>query len=349
MRTSYKTPIVFGLAHGINDFIAGYLLAAHTASGASIEKNTFVFLMYGIIAFGGQLFTGLVVDKTRQLKKAALLSVLLMLCAVGVFNSNLTIAILISGLASAIIHVCGGAACYFDDNESNTMAGIFTSPGVIGLIAGGILGIHPGAYFYALIPLLAGIFYLVSTLNIHYKNEIKQQRFSISFETHDYVMLLLLLAISLRSLMWNMMQLLTHNETEKLIGIAIAAFMGKLFGGYLCDRVSWKKFVYITTFLSAILLTAGKTYQPLFYIGVACLQSGIPITLVLMQNLLRTMPATASGLALGVALVLSGLPMYVNQFRLLQDKTSIFILVLLLFVLGNWIAIRKYANGVKET
>ena len=43
-------------------------ISANTAF--SIEKNTFVFLMYGIIAFGGQLFTGLVVDKTRQLKKA---------------------------------------------------------------------------------------------------------------------------------------------------------------------------------------------------------------------------------------------------------------------------------------
>lgn len=348
MKSAYKTVLMYGLAHGINDFIAGYLLSAHTVQSLNYEKNTFVFLMYGMLAFGGQLFCGILVDKTKKLKFFSLFSLCLMLCAIALFKVNLIFAIVVSGIASAFIHVCGGAACFFEDNENNTFAGLFTSPGVIGLIFGGILGVHPSNYFLALcIPLLLLIIFM-SLQQYNYTPLKKQIKFNFSLETHDYLMIVLLMAISFRSLVWNIAQYFTNNETNKLIGIALAAFVGKLLGGYISDKMDWKKFLYGSTLLSVLFLSFGKDFFIVICIGVACLQSAVPITLVLMQNVLRTMPATASGLALGIALALAGLPLYLETFRLLQQNKIVVFFILILYGAINFITVYKIQEIKKQ-
>ena len=341
MNNKYKIAVLFGAGHGFNDFIAGYLLANLSVKSTNWQLNTIAFLVYSIIAFGGQLPAGMMVDKIKRLKAFSLLSVSLMVLAIAISFLNIYVAILISAFASALIHVCGGAACYLSDKKNATLAGIFTSPGVIGLITGGILGTMHFPFFYLLIlPLLLLIIGLIKIEIPSYAliNEIKEESL---LDTHDFFMLILLVAIAFRSLFWNVLHMMCFDNTQWLLGLGLSAAMGKLIGGYIADKVDWKKFVFISMLSSAILLNIGKNYFPVFCIGVALLQSAVPITLLLMQNYMQKSPAAAAGLSLGVAVILAGLPTYFEQFRLIQYNKSFVLLLSIAFVLSNFWVIRN--------
>jgi len=342
MKGKYKIAGLFGALHGINDFIAGFMLASLSVNSTDIKVNTITFLVYSIIAFGGQLPAGMLVDKTKKLKLLSLFSVACMIVAVSLFYVNIFYAILFSAIASAFIHVCGGAACYISDNKNVTLAGIFTSPGVVGLIIGGIVATTNFSFFYVLIVVLLLLFILMAKTAFPSYKTIKQNTNNslLQLDQHDFFMLVLIMAIAFRSLIWNVMHAMCFNNTNWLYAIAFSAFAGKLIGAYIADRTDWKKFVFITMFVSAVLLNAGKDYLPVFCIGVALLQSGVPITLLLMQQYLKNSPATAAGLSLGLSIVIAGLPAYTEQFRLIQIHKILLILLSIAFLASNYAVIR---------
>ena len=347
MSNKYKIAVLFGAGHGLNDFIAGYLLANLSVKSSNWQLNTLAFLVYSIIAFGGQLPAGIVLDKVKKIKSFSILSILLMIFSIAVSYLSIYAAILLSGFASAFIHVCGGTACYVSDNKNSTLAGIFTSPGVIGLITGGILGsMHFSLFYLFILPLILLLFWLYSIEIPSYSsmNETKNESL---LHAHDFFMLILLLAIAFRSLFWNVLHMMCFSNTHWLLGLGISAAAGKLIGGYLTNKVEWKKFVILSMFGSILLLNIGKDYFPVFCVGVALLQSAVPITLLLMQNYMQSTPATATGLSLGVAIALAGLPTYFEQFRLIQNNRSFIILLSILFLVSNLWIIRK-ASWIKR-
>ena len=342
MSNKYKVAVLFGASHGINDFIAGYLLANLSANSTNWQLNSIAFLIYSVIAFGGQLPAGIVVDKLKKIKAFSLLSLSLMFFAVAVSTVSLLAAILLSGIASAFIHVCGGAACYVSENKNSTLAGIFTSPGVVGLITGGIAGSSQFTSFYLLIPVLILLIFFISRLKIPSYSLNQDVKNETLIDTHDFIMLILLLAIAFRSLFWNIAHMLCSENNQWLLGIAFSAASGKLIGGYISDRADWKKFVSFSLISSVILLGIGKYYFSALCLGVALLQSAVPITLVLMQNYMKNSPATAAGLSLGVAIALAGLPTYLNQFRLIQHNKVFLLLLSIAYISSNYFIIKKY-------
>jgi FSR family fosmidomycin resistance protein-like MFS transporter len=342
MSNKYKVAVLFGASHGINDFIAGYLLANLSANSANWQLNSIAFLVYSVIAFGGQLPAGIIVDKLKMIKTFSLLSLSLMFFAVAVSSVSLLSAILLSGIASAFIHVCGGAACYVSENKNSTLAGIFTSPGVVGLITGGIAGSTQFSPFYLLIPIIILLILFVSRLKIPSYPLNKDIKNETLIDTHDFIMLILLLAIAFRSLFWNIIHMMCFDNNNWLLGIAFSAASGKLIGGYISDRVDWKKFVFFSLVASVILLCIGNYYFSALCLGVALLQSAVPITLVLMQSYMKNSPATAAGLSLGVAIALAGLPTYLNQFRLIQHNKTFMVLLCIAYISSNYFVLKKY-------
>ena len=55
------------------------------------------------------------------------------------------------------------------------------------------------------------------------------------------------------------------------------------------DKIGWKKFVYITLPLACLFFQLGKDNIYALAFGVACLQSSVPITLLLMSKLVCTL------------------------------------------------------------
>ncbi len=349
MSNKYKTASLFGMAHGLNDFIAGYLLANLSLHSSDIFTNSLAYLMYSVIAFGGQLPAGIIVDKYKRLKPIASICLLLLILSISVSYASLFMAIFFSAIASAFIHVCGAAACYVSDNKHYTLAGIFTSPGVIGLICGGILGSIDFNYFYLFIlPLVVLLLWLMYVEIPSYENKkVNAHSSDTILDTHDMVMLLLLMTIAVRSLFWNVVHMMSFNQQTWLLVLGFSAGAGKLLGAIIADRVGWKKFMYVSIIGAVICLNIDKSNIILFGIGVFFLQSAVPITLVLVQQYMKQSPATAAGLCLGVLILFAGLPSYFHAFRQLQTHQHINVVLSALFFLSNFCFLLMYQRKAK--
>jgi MFS family permease len=345
MSNAYKIALFFGVLHGINDFIAGYLLSAHTSIASSMSMNSFVFLLYGMLAFGLQPLAGILVDKQKNNKYFTYVSILFLVLAILFWNKSILIAIICSGIASAFIHVCGGAATFSADKNNTSIAGLFTAPGVLGLISGGILGTFPSVWFYILIIPLLLLFVVIFQIKLPYLESNQPKKYNIDFDTHDFLMILLLLSIAMRSLLWNIFNLYTENQQIWLLGIAIAAFVGKLIGGVICDKYNWKYWIYLSSIVAVLCLQFGKNNLLILCIGVSCLQSTVPITLVLMQHFLSKMPATASGLALGMAIMLAGFPMFLNIFIANYTSSILMLIIVSVFFYSQYKSISTISEN----
>ncbi len=81
--------------------------------------------------------------------------------------------------------------------------------------------------------------------------------------------------------------------------------------------------MYITLPLALILFQFGKQNIYALAFGIACLQSSVPITLLLMSRSLPIYPATATALSLGASVALAGLPLFlINDKRIVNQYFS---------------------------
>jgi FSR family fosmidomycin resistance protein-like MFS transporter len=127
-------------------------------------------------------------------------------------------------------------------------------------------------------------------------------------EKHDVIMMMLLLGIAFRSVAWNVLENIHQGNHGLLLAMAGAAMTGKLFGGWIADRIGWKLYCWIALGGAGLLLSFGRESAWLLLPGIALLQSATPVALAAMYRALPRFPATASGLALGLAIAAGGIP-----------------------------------------
>jgi len=335
-------PLLWGLLHGLNDLTAGFMLANYTLTHAYAE-SFMLLVIYSIIGFGGQLPVGFWVDHKKQVKPFALVAITTLMLAIFVYFINGYAAIILAGIASAFVHVTGGAVCLQVNNNKSAPLALFTAPGILGLTLGGILGKFPA---YGLWFVLAGVgclsfFILRSKLPLYKSPEKKQSQLDI----HDWLMLGILLIMCFRSFIFDIVNHVAYQFPNGMVIIGLSAFAGKILGGLIADKIGWKRFVYISLPLALLLLQLGKENIYALAFGIACLQSSVPITLLLMSNSLPQYPATATALSLGTTVAFAGLPLFLlgdikiiyNNFNDPWLSVGIFTALFL-----GWIAIDKF-------
>jgi FSR family fosmidomycin resistance protein-like MFS transporter len=129
---------------------------------------------------------------------------------------------------------------------------------------------------------------------------------------------------------------------DLLLLMAVAAAAGKILGGALADRIGWRRWVVGALLLAAPLLALGARSLPLLLLGVALLQSATPVGLALSAQLLPHRPATAAGLALGLAIAIGGFPA-LGGLGPAVAAPPLLIGVLLAAALALWWALRAAA------
>ena len=326
-------PVFWGLLHGVNDLAAGFLLAAYTLTHGYSDSFLFISI-YAILGFGGQLPVGFWLDKQKDIALFAKLSVSLLPLSLLFFFVSPEAAIICSGIASAFVHVTGGTICLQVHNNKSGPLGLFTAPGVLGLTIGGLLG--GAGYMLPVILLLATVFIAMAIfkmpLPIYYRPEKKQSE----LDSHDLVMLLLLLFMCFRSFLFDVVNYVAENYEDGLLYIGISAFLGKIIGGFVADKVGVRKFIYITLFTALVLFQFGKNNIYMLCTGIAFLQSSVPVTLLMMSRCLPLHPASATAFSLGASIIFAGLPLFlVSEKRVFHDFftepgliTVIYILIL---------------------
>jgi len=323
-------PAYWGLFHGINDLAAGFLLAAYTSTHGYSDSFLFISI-YAILGFGGQLPVGFLLDKQKDISLFAKLSVALLPLSLLFFFVSIEVAIICSGMASAFVHVTGGTICLQVHESKSGPLGLFTAPGVLGLTIGSLLG--EAGYVLPLVLILAAAFVTIAifrqSLPVYQTPEKKESE----LDSHDLVMLLLLLFMCFRSFLFDVVNYVAENYEDGLLYIGVSAFLGKMIGGFVADKVGVRKFIYITLLAALVLFQFGKTNIYILCTGIALLQSSVPVTLLMMSRSLPFHPATAAAFSLGTSIVLAGLPLFlVSDKRLIYDAFSVDWLTALLSV-----------------
>lgn len=348
MKKQLSISLHWGLLHGVNDWIAGYLLMHYSFTNPG--KESFIALViYVILAFGGQLPLGLVVDKLKKIKIFGQLSILLLIIATTLSIQFIFLAIIIAGIASAGIHVIGGTICLQQSENKITPLGIFTAPGVAGLALGGFCGALPLDWMWLALVLIFILFFQISKMGWP-AYIFKKETPSNTRDTHDAIMIILLFIMTLRSLIFDMINQFSTQIEYGLLILGLSAFCGKIIGAVMADKIGWKNWLYISLPLSFIFFEIGRESIWALGFGIACLQSSVPLTLQLMYKCLPSYPATASAMSLGTVIALAGLPMYnlpKIHFQFAQSPVfylSLIILIFCLLVYAFW----KYIHTTKK-
>ncbi|WP_310481017.1 hypothetical protein [Chamaesiphon sp. VAR_48_metabat_403] len=302
--------ILLGLAHGIADAAAGLLiirLAMSPSVGAGLTILTYQFL-----AFGTQPIVGLIIDRHHRARAGVIISLLATAVGLSVRSISPSLTILLAGLGSAAFHVSAGSIVAVTAKKSIVPFGWFTAPGVVGLVLGGTLALNTPSDNYILAALAA----IALSLNLLLPSQSSLERLldrpepselAIPLAGKEGIGLLLLGAIAVRSLVWNLVDAVHQSDRQILLYLALAAGAGKIAGGILADRIGWRQWGTIALIGAAICLNYGTQRQELLLLGVALLQSVTPLALAATISLCPGLPATGSGLALGLAIAIGGI------------------------------------------
>ncbi|MEO8116186.1 MAG: hypothetical protein ABI653_00980 [Bacteroidota bacterium] len=348
MKKQLSISLHWGLLHGINDWIAGYLLMHYTFTNPG-KQSFLALVIYVIIAFGGQLPLGILVDKLKKLKIFGQVSILLLMIATILSIQFIFLAIIIAGIASAGIHVIGGTICLQQSNNKITPLGIFTAPGVAGLALGGFCGALPLDWMWLALAIIFILFYTISKMGWPVY-VFKKETLSNIPDTHDAVMIILLFIMTLRSFIFDMINQFSTQIEYGLLILGLSAFCGKIIGAVMADKIGWKNWLYISLPLAFIFFEIGRESVWALGFGIACLQSSVPLTLQLMYRSMPSYPATAAALSLGTVIALAGLPIYnlpKIHFQFAQSEVFYLSLVILIFCLLSY-CFWKYIQKTKK-
>jgi MFS transporter, FSR family, fosmidomycin resistance protein len=324
--------LVLGCGHALNDFIAGYFLGNLSRSHAGLAEISLGLFLYNLLAFGGQYPVALLLERFNHPKKALLFAYSLNLMAVCLFPLAILPAIILAGIASAFYHVTGGTVCAADNKAVNI--GFFAAPGVAGLILGGWIA-YRGINLATWLQIMTLVFIVILFfLRITKKPEqvLADEKPGKPIDNHDLVMILLLTFICLRSAIWNIFQLIHENEYDWLLVIAGAAFLGKILGGWLADKIGWRLYSFIALLLATPLITFFKKEISLFAIGIGLLQSTIPATTSLLINALGKKTGRAISLSFGTAILAGVLIFYTPLRDIFLSNAVLFISALVMLL-----------------
>jgi MFS transporter, FSR family, fosmidomycin resistance protein len=303
---------LLGVAHGIADAAAGLLiirLAMSSLAGVAATIFTYQFL-----AFGTQPIVGLIIDRYRSARAGVVVALLATSIGLLLRSVSPILTILLAGLGAAAFHVSAGSIVATESGRSIVPFGWFAAPGVVGLALGGTLALNTptdSSIIFALVTIAIVLNWLLPPQSIlNSKNpspELSVDRLTVSFAGREGIGLLLLTAISVRSLVWNLVDGIHQGDRLMLIYLALAAGVGKIAGGFLADRFGWRQWGTIALFCAAVCLNFSDGQLGFLLIGVSLLQSVTPIALATTIALCPGLPATGSGLALGLAIALGGI------------------------------------------
>ncbi|MFC1879652.1 MFS transporter, partial [Chloroflexota bacterium] len=275
--------ILLGISHGAADGTAGLLLLG-LLQGRSLIRPGELVLIYNLLAFGAQPLVGALSDRWDKPRRAAIIGLAALGCALPVAGWNEPLAVLLAGLGSAAFHTGGGAIALCESPHESVGAGFFTAPGVFGLALGSALAVSgcTASWPWLLALLICAVAVALPALPAVPLKGQSQSGFDSSrdsFSLPELALIALLIATVLRSTIWTSYQLLFAGQASSLLILATSAAGGKLLGGLLADKFGWKRWGLGALLAAALLLVVGQQNFVMLALGIGLLQSTTPLML----------------------------------------------------------------------
>jgi MFS family permease len=312
----YFLSTCLGIAHGLNDFLAGFFLV-YFFRNQPFETANHLFYLYILLGFGGQFFTGLLVDYYKGVKALLLFCCFLWFITCFYIWINPFILVLIIGFSSAFIHVLGGSLTLSMQKGKSKFVGIFVSPGVFGLALGGLFAYKTIDinFICILIPSILMLIFLnaempeIVTLKVDNQLLTKETNLYLEHKKLKVILVMsILLVIILRSFVWEFGQYLHFGDYKALLTIGFFALLGKSLGGFFSDKMDQWVFLISTWSISIICFLINKDNIIMQSIGFGFLQASLPLSILQLSSFFPNKIGFAVGLALGIGVLIGGIP-----------------------------------------
>lgn len=347
-----RAPALLGLAHGAADGASGLLLGFLPLHFNLMQAGALVML-YNLLAFAAQPLFGYLADRWRKPRVFAVAGLACVATAMLIASFAPIIAVLVAGVGSGLFHVGGGALTFQCAQGRAGSVGIFASPGVMGLALGGAMAVaslFPFAPLALGLALVGGLIAIVPIASDAVSANLPSSGSGEhALEQHDLIMIALLAGIALRSAVWTTLDYLMHARGDMLLMMGVAAFAGKLAGGFLADRIGWRTWAMGALAGAACLLTLFAQHMVALLLGIALLQSATPVALMAVYRAVPRYPATAAGLALGLAIAVGGLPVYSGVLPALASSLALGIVVAMAAVALGWGITRQLGSSIRAS
>ncbi len=333
MKKIFNSTLLYTLAHACVDGVS--VLTVFQNQFFYEYKEIFFFtIIYNIIAFAGQPFAGLILDKTNRKKEIVLFSFLLLFEGFFLPLPKLMKVILV-GVGNCLFHTAAGAEILIKAKEKMWPLGVFVSTGVLGLTLGTIFWDSAKIQTVTL-ALLAILFVLICFIP---QLKITHTEIKTKIKYAFLIACALLFCISIRSFMGFAKSVKFDIALLPLI-IAFFVFAGKFIGGFLCDKFGTKKVILISVPLATLFFFLGPLNIVFWGLAQLCVNISMPITLFLLYKVTPMRPAFIFGLA--ASFLLPGL--FIVYWVPIQTQNWMFLTI---FVI-NYILLLLSFKGIYE-
>lgn len=302
--------VYYSAGHFLVDLMTVSLLYTVSARGdISLILAGGLFLLYNVAAFALQVLFGYVTDGMKRPQLIAALG-----CAAAaasaLFSPYPVAAVCIAGLGNALYHVGGGVAVLRLARGKASLPGVFVAPGAMGLFLAAFV---PG-WHIPLWPIAAGLvlFGAVSMLPVLPAIPGYPIRNRAAFSAKALAvpaLLCLLLSVSVRAFSGSFMELGWKQGFWLPFAAAWAVVLGKGAGGFLADRIGWRRMAAGALVLAAPLLMWGGVHPAIGMAGIFLLNTTMAVTLAATARLLPGYEGFAFGLTT-LALLIGALPSF---------------------------------------
>jgi MFS transporter, FSR family, fosmidomycin resistance protein len=319
--------LVYGTAHAIVDGICAAVIFSifNSQIGSAIDFISLA-IIYNVLAFGLQSIFGLVIDYFKSPRLAALSGCILTGAGAATFFAFPVAAIIFAGLGNALFHVGGGSISLNLTPKKAAAPGIYVAPGALGLLIGTLLG--KSGKFVAWQSILALVIlcffmFVIEKPEMDYGREETQKK---GFNYFGFILILVFLSIAIRSLVGMVLVFPWKTNLDLLVVLTGAIVLGKGLGGILADKFGWVRVAVGALILSIPFLIFGGNVPFLAIIGMFLFNITMPITLVVISNILPGRPGFAFGLTC-LALILGALPVFSRFKQFFGGQLFIFVII----------------------
>lgn len=308
-------PVALGVVHCLVDATTVTVVMRAANIHDFSPSNAFALVLaYDVIAFGSQVLLGALADRSQWRGIAARVGLAFCVLAALALQGQPLLATLCAGLGNALFHVGAGALVLSRGVTTSAASGLFVAPGALGLAFGITYGALPDMGPVWPLPLLV-MLGLAATWRLtrgqanasqsppaaaQFKWDRRSRLFIAAFA-------LLLVSVAIRSLVGFSAARGLPKSTALVIGIPLAAFLGKGLGGLLADRLGWLESSVFALLLSIPCLAIGFRQVPLLLLGLCLFQMTMPVTLTAAARLMPHRLGTAFGWTC-LALIVGALP-----------------------------------------
>ncbi|PIR78573.1 MAG: hypothetical protein COU28_00895 [Candidatus Magasanikbacteria bacterium CG10_big_fil_rev_8_21_14_0_10_36_16] len=332
---------IYGTTHAVVDGICATVIFS-ILKNQIVSTTSFIsmVILYNALAFGLQAVFGLATDYFKSPRATAFFGCVLTGLSAITFLFSPIIAVIFAGIGNALFHVGGGSISLNLTPKKASAPGIYVAPGALGLLVGTLLGkngqfiVWPAILILAILCLLM---FVIKKPEMNYEQEeIKENKFNY----FEFILLLVLLSISIRSLVGSVLVFPWKTNIDLLFVLTGAVVIGKGLGGILADKFGWIKIAVGALVLSIPFLVFGANIPLLAIIGMFLFNITMPITLVAISNILPGRPGFAFGLTT-LALILGVIPAFFSIRQILANNWLVFSIIII-SALALYYGLRKY-------